>query len=155
MLSGYDADAGADSAAIRLRANALYLEPAIFRRGVVAKQRRCLVHVDHHNVHIAIVVEVAECRSSARARFIENGTAIRGDIGKVAIPQVAVENFPLFECEMQLLGVHFGEYVATRNEYVGPPVVVEIEQSHSPTEIFHIDSQTSLQDSIVESSISI
>src|ERR1700751_5019863 len=155
MLPGDDAHASADSAAIRLGSGALDLQPVVLARTVIAQQCRRFIHVDHYNVNISVIIKVSKRRSTARAGFVENGTAVRSDIGKVAISQVTVENLPLFESEMQLLGVHLREYVATRNEYVGPPVVVKIAQPHAPAQIFRVDSQTSLQNSIVEGAVSI
>ena len=56
----------ADRAPVRLHAFQQHLEPMALSRHVVPEQRRRFVQVDDDNVHVTIVVEIAEGAAAAR-----------------------------------------------------------------------------------------
>src|SRR5216117_1792493 len=107
MPSGYHAHARADGAAIRFRADALDLQPVVSRTRIIAEERGRLVHVDYGDINVSIVVEVAEGRAAAGARFLHRRPAYRGNIRKAAVAEVLIQNLSLFEGDMQLARVTF------------------------------------------------
>src|SRR6266849_4887302 len=155
MLTCNHAHASANRASIRLGANALDLEPVILCVAIIAKKRRRLVHVNNDNVDVPIVVEVAECRSSARARFSYRQAGVGSDINKAPVAEILVHNLSLFKSEVQLLGVYLGEDVAVGHENVRPAVIVEIEEAYTPSQVFRIPAHPGLQDSVVERSVAV
>jgi len=58
-------DAGSDCTSVGLYALQFDLQPVLLQHLIVSKQRRRLIHVDNQQVHVAIVVEVAEGTSPA------------------------------------------------------------------------------------------
>src|SRR3954469_18585779 len=135
MLSRDDPHAGADCASVRLRANTFHLQPVVFRRAVISQQRRRFVHIDDDYVDVAIIIEVPESRTAAGARLRDDGASLGGDVGKASVPQISVENLPLLKREVELPAIDFGENVAVRHKYVRPPIVIEVEEANSPSQI--------------------
>src|SRR3954463_5145499 len=150
MLSRHDPHAPADGASIRFRANTFHLQPVIFRGAVISQQRRRFVHIDDDYVDVAIIIEVPESRTAAGARLGNDGASLGGDVGEASIPQVSVENPPLLKRKVELPGIDFGEYVAVRHKYVRPPIVIEVEQANSPSQIPCVAPKTALQHSVVK-----
>src|SRR5581483_3175424 len=132
MLSRHHAHAGADGAPVRLGSHTLHLQPAILRWGVVAQERRRLIHVDDDHIDVAIVIEVPECRSAAGPGLCNHCAARGRDVGKTSVPQISVENLPLLEGKVQFLAVDLREDVTVAHEYVGPAVIVDIAEAYAP-----------------------
>lgn len=60
QVAGVHADAGANPVPVALHAPQLHLQPPPHRRGVVAEQGRFTPAVEHHHVHVAVIVQVVE-----------------------------------------------------------------------------------------------
>src|SRR6266850_1884537 len=132
-------DARADGAAVGFCAYALDFEPVVFGAGIIAQERRRLVHVDDGDVDVSVVVEIAEGGASAAVRLSDGGPARRADVDKTSLAEIFVQNLSLFEGDVEPASVDFGEDVAVGHEDIGPAVVVEIEEAYSPAEIFGVD----------------
>src|ERR1700676_434939 len=74
MLARDHSHASANGAAIGRGTDALDLQPVVPRAAIIAQQRGSLVHVNHCDVHISVVVEVAECSPSAAVRLSYSGS---------------------------------------------------------------------------------
>ena len=91
-----DADARADGAAIGLScrpARAPSTTPPVGE--VEPVQVRRVVHVVHHDVDVAVVVEVAERGASARARRRHRRAQTLGHVLESAVAQVAIDHLAL------------------------------------------------------------
>src|SRR5260370_8275650 len=106
MLTRNHAHASANRAPIRLGANALDLEPVILCVAIIAKKRWRLVHINNDNVNVPIFLEVAECRSSARARFSYRQARVGIDINKAPLAEILLHNLSLSKASCQLLGAY-------------------------------------------------
>ena len=104
------------------------------RRGVVAKQRRTIVHVDHEHVDVAVVVVVAE--GSSAARFLEQQPA--PDFGgRMPEPRALVEEelLPLRVARAEPVLVDLRVDVAVGDEDVEAAVVVDVDEPDAPPEV--------------------
>ena len=81
--------ARADGAAVRLHAHQQDLQPVAASGDVVPQQRRRFVHVDDDHVHVAIVVEIAECATPARVRRRHAGARFLDELLEPAVAEVA------------------------------------------------------------------
>src|SRR5205814_2371436 len=93
----------------RLSPNTFHFEPVVFRRAVVAQQRRGFIHIDDDYVDVAVVVEVSESRTAAGARLRYHCARLGSDVGKTSIPEVSIQDLPLLKRKVQLLGVDLRE----------------------------------------------
>ena len=78
--------------ALRLRfgSDQLYLEPVTRRLGaakIVAQQRRRLIQVHDHHVHVAIVIEVAEGAPAAGMQRRHPWTSLLNQLFKLPLPR--------------------------------------------------------------------
>src|SRR3982074_2885167 len=87
MLAGNHSHASANGAAIGLGTDALDLQPVVLRAAVIAEQRGRLIHVDHCDVHIAVVVEIAEGSPAAAVRLSHARSGAGGNIHKAPVAE--------------------------------------------------------------------
>src|SRR5258707_979389 len=112
MFAGDYADACADGAAVGFCAYALIFEPVVFGAGIIAQERRRLVHVDDVEPTVAIVIAYADAHAALRsAILVESAADLRDYFREGAILIVAIEAA--------------GDGVAGHVN-VGPAVVVEV-----------------------------
>ena len=77
LLAILDRHAGADGAAIGFHSDQLDLEPVILAGDIVAQQRWRLIQIHDQDIHVAIVIEIAE---SASAAAMARGDARSGHV---------------------------------------------------------------------------
>src|SRR6185437_5166242 len=142
-------------ASVRLRSDALDLQPIVLALGVVAEEGRTLVDVDDDHINVAVVVEVSEGRASTAAGEVQIWAAICRDIDELARSLVLVDDLALFVGEVEVFGVNFRKHVAVRHKDVSPAIVIKIKQSHAPAEELRVSAQPSLQNGVVERSIAV
>src|SRR5712675_2737222 len=155
MFGGDYADARADGAAVGFCAYALDFEPVVFGAGIIAQERRRLVHVDNGDVDVSVVVKIAEGGASAAVGLSDGGPACGADVDETPLAEILVQNLSLLEGDVEPAGVDLGEDVAVGHEDVGPAVVIEIEETYSPSEIFGVDAQAGLKDGVVEGAVAV
>src|SRR6266550_3288734 len=100
MLAGNHAHASANGAAIGLGTDALDLQPVVPGAAIIAEQRGRFVHVNHCDVHVSVVVEVAERSTPAAVRLSDARSGARGDISKASVAEVLVDSLCLLECDV-------------------------------------------------------
>src|SRR5207245_7526081 len=100
-------------------------------------------------------VEIAEGGTSAAVGLSDGGPARRADVDEAPLAEISVQNLSLFEGDVEPTGVDLGEDVAVGHEDVGPAVVVEVEETHSPSEILGVYAQARLKDGVVESAVAV
>src|ERR1041384_366805 len=75
-----------DRAAVRLCSNQFNFEPMIRTAHIVAQQRRRFVEIDHQNIQVSIIVEVAERASTATVVRSNAGSSFFLQLFKSPIP---------------------------------------------------------------------
>src|SRR5882762_5542242 len=133
VFGGDYTDPRADGAAVGFCAYALDFEPVVFGAAIVAEERGRLVHVDDGDVDVSVVVEIAEGGASAAVGLSDGGPARSADVDETPLAEILVQDFPLFEGDVEPAGVDFGEDVAIGHEDVGPAIVIEVEETYSPS----------------------
>src|SRR5258706_3472339 len=133
VFGGDYTDAVANGAAVGFCPYALDFEPVVFGAGIIAQERRRLVHVDNGDVDVSVVVEIAEGGASAAVGLSDGGPACGADVDEAPLAEILVQDFPLFEGDVEPAGVDFREDMSIGHEDVGPAVVVEIEETYSPS----------------------
>src|SRR5882762_8680903 len=133
MFGGDYTDARANGAAVGFCAYALDFEPVVFGARIIAQERRRLVHVDDGDVDVSVVVEIAEGGASAAAGLSDGGPACRADVDETPLAEILVQDLSLFEGDVEPAGVDFREDVAVGHEDVGPAIVIEVEETYSPS----------------------
>ena len=84
-------DARSDGAAIRLGADALYLDPVVVEFRIAADELRRSVDGVDDEIDVAIVVEIAEGATAGRIRDRDSRAAILRDLAKSSVVGVSVE----------------------------------------------------------------
>src|SRR5712672_1497293 len=85
MFGGDYTDPRADGAAVGFCAYALDFEPVVFRTGIVAQERRRLVHVDDGDVDVSVVVEIAKGSASTAVGLHEGRPAIGANVDEAPL----------------------------------------------------------------------
>src|SRR6266849_3063979 len=155
MFAGDYADARADGAAVGFCAYALDFEPVAFGAAIVAQKCGRLVHVDNGDVDVSIVVEIAEGGASAAVRLSHGGPACGADVDEAPLAKIFVQNLSFLEGDVEPARIDFGKHMAVGHEDVGPAIVVEIEETYSPSEILGVYAQAGLKDGVVEGAVAI
>src|SRR6185369_15771785 len=83
-------DSRADGAAVRLRAGEFDGDGVLPRTGVL-QEGGAVVDVRDEDLGAAVAVEVADGQSARRAQRREAGTRGGGDVGEVAVAEIAVQ----------------------------------------------------------------
>ena len=129
----------ADCRAVRPRANTLDHEPVAFVTAVVTQQRRRTVQVIDDHIHIAIVVQVAECTASRQVFFAYRRPNLQRNIFEAAIAEIAVQDFGLPISDVQLPPLNLRIHMPVGNKQVFPAIVIEIRKADAETEIFPVN----------------
>src|SRR5580704_7392859 len=101
---------------------------------IASQELRIIVdRVDHD-------IDVSESRATRRARFGNTGPGLKRYIGKVAVPQILVEQLALGIAgfSLQLLDLRID--VAVADQDVGPSVVIHVEEAAAPTQELRVRS---------------
>src|SRR5882762_4227500 len=133
VFGGDYTDARADGAAVGFCTYALDFEPAVFGARIIAQERGRLVHVDNGDVDVSVVVEIAEGGASAAVGLSDGGPARGANVDEATLAEILVQDLSLFEGDVEPAGVDFREDVAVGHEDVGPAIVVEVEETYSPS----------------------
>ncbi len=88
-------DARSDGTAIGARADAPHLDPMVSGLAIVAQKRRWLIHIVHQDVHVAIVVKIAERATSAGMDLGQAGPGAGRYILKMPVAEVSEQEFRL------------------------------------------------------------
>src|SRR6185312_1977934 len=125
----------ADAVMIARYADCVDQNPMIFSRPVLRYHRRPVVIVQD-NIHIPVVIQIAESRSARGQFFPEETSRTRRNIGKIStnIPQQQRRLQIMYGRLRQLNVVH---YVALRNKEILPSVIVEICEFRAPAGMRH------------------
>ena len=90
--SGYlDPDCCADGAPIGFGSFKAKLNPMVRAGKIISQQRWCIAHVHHQRINVAIIVEVAECRSAAGLLLGDPCPGLGADILKAAATKIAID----------------------------------------------------------------
>ena len=113
----------------RLLADEPQTDPVVAAADVVDQQPGLAVVVGHQDVHVAVVVDVAERRAAADLRQLKRGAAARGDVLESPVAQIAEQQLSLVQrkgivdVSQRLDRLHR----AVDDERVEPAVVVDVE----------------------------
>src|SRR5882724_4462113 len=134
-------DASAYGAAIRFYAFQLNFNPVGLSREVVSEERRRLIEIDDDNVHITIVIEIAEGAAAAtmdrrysRARFFDQ-------FFKHALSQVSENRARGLIRVLRKFFLDFRVDMTRRHEQVGITVVVQVNNAGAPTNVARLNSE--------------
>src|SRR5882757_2025959 len=155
MFGGDYTDARADGAEVGFCAYALDFKPVVFGAAIVAEERGRLVHVDDGDVDVSVVVKIAEGGASAAVGLSDSGPARRADVDETPLAKISVQDLSLLEGDVEPAGVDFRENMSVGHEDVGPAVVVEIEETYSPSEIFGVYAESGLKDGVVVRAVAV
>src|SRR6185437_10681848 len=102
------------------------------------------------NLHRAIVIKIAKSRAARRMQFAECRSGLLGNVTKLAVFQVLIQNraVPVMNVDVQF--IHFGEGMTVDQEEILPAVVVEVEKAGSPSDVASILAQTGIQRHVIE-----
>src|SRR5882762_7144215 len=106
----------------------------ILGRGIIAQERRRLVHIHDDKIQITIVVEVSEGTAAAGMLRRHARTSFVAHLLKTSIAQIAKDNTWALVWKLRKDFPHFGIYISRNQENIGVAVVVEIYYSCSPTD---------------------
>ena len=112
-------------------------------RDIVAQQRRRLVHVHHRDVHVAVVVEIAERTAPAGVRRRDATASFLDQFLEAAVAQIAKHESRRSERIRGQRPFHFRVHAAGDEEQVRKPIVVQIDDARSPSDKprFHADAR--------------
>jgi hypothetical protein len=85
-------DTRPNGAAVALNSLKTDLDPMVAGRSVVAQQRRRFIDVHDQDIHIAIVVEVAEGNAAAAVAGDDTGTSFRTQLSEGALASIAKQD---------------------------------------------------------------
>ena len=140
----------ADRAAIGIDAGQLDLEPIGTAREIVAQQAGGLVEVDDQDVHIAIVVEIAESAAAAGARLGKGAARLFEELFEAAVAEIA-EQHPRRRRRIPLvLSGDLRVNTAGHEEDVRQAAVVQIRQARPPAHVAGLDPDPRAQRHVVE-----
>src|ERR1022692_4843165 len=131
-----DLDSRTQSVAVAFRSNQLYGEPVIGVLRPVHQNLRLTVQVRHHDIHLAVVVQVAECGAAVCGPREEAAAGTGADIHEGSVSQVPQQQVRQLGWQMiDLLGVV--ENGGACREQILVAVVVKIEHARSPSRETH------------------
>ena len=88
-------NAGADAAAVGFCADGSNLDPIIFERRIATQKLRKVIDAIHHDIDVAIVVEIAESGAARGRRRRDSRAGVERNILETAVAQIAIEKFAL------------------------------------------------------------
>ena len=132
----------AERRAVRRRAFELHLEPAVRPGVVVSEQRRRLVHVEHQDVDVAVVVDVAERGAAARVRRHRPRAAHERRLLEARAVHVPEDDARAAMRVLRQQRFDFRVDIAGDVHEVGASVVVEVGHARAPLDvaIHHADA---------------
>ena len=89
----------------------------------------------HHRFELAIVEEVAHCRSAADLRNLDGRPSQLANVSKRSIPLIQKQQLGLKVLEPGMKAVDLGIYMSVDQEKILPAIVVEIDKRISPPHI--------------------
>ncbi len=98
----------------------------------ILKQRRSFANVQHHDVHIAGVEDVAESGAAPAFQRQASQASFLRDLVEGSIAIVAMEQKRFAVARAGLHAVHLGKDVAIGDEDIGPGVVVHVKKAGAP-----------------------
>src|SRR5438552_4127718 len=143
-----------DAAAVGLSSDELYLDPIIFCARIAAQQLREVVDCVHHNVDVAVVIEVPKS-TPARGRGCGDArTSLQRNVLETPVAQIAIEQFALRISRLRLQLLDFGINVAIAKQNVGPTIVIHVEKSAAPAQVLRVGAKTRRKRGILKISAS-
>src|SRR6266536_4800398 len=139
-----------DGAAVRLHPLQLHLEPVMAARHIVAQQRGRLILIHDEDVHVAVVIEVAERATAAGVRRLDPRPGLADQLFEPAFPEVSEDHPRRFVWHIGELLLDFGVDVAGGPEYIRMAAVVQIGQAYAPAHKTGLDAQAGPQRQIAE-----
>src|SRR5947208_3613929 len=114
-----------------------------------------IILIVYHDVHLAIIVEVADGHAAAGPHQLQSGPDAARKIFKGAVPVVLIEqtSFPVRRVEPVFLELRV--HVPVGHENVLPAVVVKVNEPAAPAEIFYVVTKMRVEDSVGKSAVSI
>ena len=145
-----DFHARPDGRAVRARTGALDQDGGIPVPAVVAQQRGRSVEVVHDDVHVAVVVEIAEGAPPAEVLRTNRGAGGGRHVGEAAVAGIAVENLRLPVREVQFPVRDLRVDVTVGDEDIHPAVVVEVEEVYAEAQILSVDAEAGPDAGVLE-----
>ena len=121
--------ARAISIAVGFDAAQLRLEPVVARSDLIEQQPHRPIGVGHHDIDIAVVIDIAESRAAVNMQLVENAAGRNFAIGfSLVMKKLAALPEWKGSAALRVDDTHF----AVGNKQVHPTVIVNIGCHHSP-----------------------
>src|SRR6185369_846687 len=117
----------ADPEMIALAAAGAESDPRIAITPVIAQQQRVAAGIAHHDVQVAVVVEIGHRQTAAHMLDAKRRTAYRRDVAKMAAAKVPVKQVGLTVRKLRVEEFHIIDDVSVGDIDVRITVVVEVE----------------------------
>src|ERR1035441_3072061 len=118
----------------------------MIRIDVLQQYRRSIHRIDYH-IDLAVIEEIAKCRTAAPRDHRETGPLYRRYVFKFAFVVVVEEEWALGVCGTPIMLVNLGIHVAIHHHRILPSVLTEVDKAVSPTHKWH----SNLSDSRISS----
>src|SRR5450432_1588317 len=142
-------------ASIRLHTFQFDFDPVGLPTDVIAKQRRRLVKIDNQNIDVPIVVEIPEGATSATVRRFHTRTGSLDEFFENAFAQIPENSARSFAGVLRQCSSNLGVNMAGYHEQIWKSVVVQVDDSGSPTHVASFNSQVRRSGRILKISLSI
>src|ERR1039457_1022625 len=127
----------ADPETIALAAAGAERDPMIAIAPIIAQQQRAPAGIAHHDVQVAVVVEIRHRQAAAHVLDAKRRTAFRRDVAKMAAAKVPVEQVSLTVRKARVEECHIIDHVSVGGIDVRITVVVEVEDLGAEGECLH------------------
>ena len=144
-----------DGASVRLHAFKKNLDPVLLAGDIIAEQGWRLIHVDDHNVNVAVVVEISKGTSSPRVGLNIPGPASAPSSSKVPLPRFLNKNAWSLVGRVGQYTLNFGVHIPCGDKDVWIPIVVEVGKAGTPTDKAGFDPNFRSARAIVEIALAI
>src|SRR5436309_1743270 len=111
-------------------------------RSRVLQERGRFAHVHDDNFFMAVVIQVTERQTARSVRIGDSGSRLRGEIIKLPIAAVPVEQSLLPERLTGASGVDLRVYMTIGEDQVLPSIVIGIDCRCAPAQITRINGET-------------
>ena len=130
-----DQHSRANCATVRLDALQFHLDPLLLSGQVISQQRWGLVQIDHKNVQVSVVIEISEGAAPAAMGFGDTRASLFHQFFEGPIAEVPKYSARCLVRVLWQLALDLRVNVTRDHEQIGIAVVIEVDNSGSPTDV--------------------